>query len=231
MGVDNVRAGVTGTNTAVHGTAVAGGLTEGQADAVEVLASMPDAPVAIHRGLTRAATRLAKGNILLEGGEAAKVVATEVGKEVAKEVSEHPGQAAAASEQAAAGAAKAGEALAPNLESFRNATLRGGFSIESISVAEGKLGSGGASLGQTTIEPIRSGRMTIQIAPGQSAYEQSVSIYHEVLEATALDAKNPPAMLRDLSEEDFDLLAYMAQEQFGPATVENLKKLLEAVGF
>ena len=73
--------------------------------------------------------------------------------------------------------------------------------------------------------------MTIRIAPGQSASEQSVSIYHEVLEAAALDAKMPPAMLLDLSESDFDMLAYMAQEQFGAATVENLNKLLEAVGF
>ncbi|HEU5115407.1 MAG TPA: hypothetical protein VFT74_01885 [Isosphaeraceae bacterium] len=73
--------------------------------------------------------------------------------------------------------------------------------------------------------------MTILIAPGQSAYEQSVSIYHEVLEATALQAKTPPAMVMDLSEEEFDLLAYMAQEQFGNATVENLDKLLEILGY
>ncbi len=120
---------------------------------------------------------------------------------------------------------------APDLGSFSNAPLRGGHSIESITVAEGKLGTGGASLGQTTIQPIRSGKMTIQLAPGQSASEQSVSIYHEVLEAAALDAKNPPMMLLDLSESEFDMLAYMAQEQFGTATVENLNKLLQAVGF
>jgi hypothetical protein len=114
---------------------------------------------------------------------------------------------------------------------LRKATLGSGFSIESISVAEGKLGSRGTSLGQTTIEPIRSGKMTIPLAPGQTPYEQSVSIYHEVLEAVSLDAKKPPAMLLDLSEQDYDLLAYMAQEQFGTATVENLQKLLVALGF
>jgi hypothetical protein len=73
--------------------------------------------------------------------------------------------------------------------------------------------------------------MTIRIAPGQSSYEQSVSLYHEVIEATALQAKKPPPMVLDLSEEKFDLLAYMAQEQFGPATVENLNKLLAALGY
>jgi hypothetical protein len=120
---------------------------------------------------------------------------------------------------------------APDLGSFSNAPLVGGYSIESITVVEGKLGTGGASLGQTTIHPIRSGKMTIQLAPGQSAVEQSVSIYHEVLEAAALDAKNPPMMLLDLSEAEFDMLAYMAYEQFGTATVENLNRLLHAVGF
>jgi hypothetical protein len=73
--------------------------------------------------------------------------------------------------------------------------------------------------------------MTIRISPGQSSYEQSVSLYHEVIEATALQAKQPPPMVLDLSEEEFDLLAYMAQEQFGPATVENLNNLLEALGY
>ncbi len=38
-------------------------------------------------------------------------------------------------------------------------------------------------------------------------------------------------MVLDLSEEDFDLLAYLAQEQFGTATVENLNKLLETLGY
>lgn len=37
-------------------------------------------------------------------------------------------------------------------------------------------------------------------------------------------------MVLDLSEEEYDLLAYMAQEQFGTAAVENLNKLLEALG-
>ncbi len=78
---------------------------------------------------------------------------------------------------------------------------------------------------------VGTGTMAIRIAPGQSPYEQSVTIYHEVLEATALQAEEPPAMVLDLSEEDFDLLAYLAQEQFGTATVENLNKLLETLGY
>lgn len=81
------------------------------------------------------------------------------------------------------------DTLARDLESFRNAELRGGFTVESISLAEGKLGSQDTSLAQTTTD-VATGMMTIQIATGQSAYEHSVSIYHEVIEATALQAQD-----------------------------------------
>jgi hypothetical protein len=122
------------------------------------------------------------------------------------------------------------EVQPPDLESFRGARLRGGFGIESITIAKGRLGDRGASLGQTSMD-VGTGMMAIRIAPDQSPFEQSVTIYHEVLEATALQARTPPAMVLDLSEEEFDLLAYMAQEQFGTATVENLDRLLEALGY
>lgn len=92
------------------------------------------------------------------------------------------------------------------------------------------MGIRGAFLGQTTTV-LGTGVMTIRIAPNQSPHEQSVTIYHEILEATALQATKPPAMVLDLSEEEFDLLAYMAQEQFGTATVDNLDRLLEAIGY
>jgi hypothetical protein len=118
----------------------------------------------------------------------------------------------------------------PDLGSFRDAKLRGGFVIESITIAEGKLGTRGANLGQSSMD-LGAGMMAIRIAPGQSPLEQSVTIYHEVLEATALQARKPPTMVLDLSEEDFDLLAYMAQEQFGTATVESLNELLQAIGY
>jgi hypothetical protein len=117
-----------------------------------------------------------------------------------------------------------------DLDSFRNAQLKGGFRIESVALAETRLGARGAALGQTSMD-LSTGTMTIRIAPGQSPYEQSVSLYHEVLEATALQGKPPPPMVLDLSEEEFDLLAYMAQEQLGPATVENLNKLLAVLGY
>ena len=71
----------------------------------------------------------------------------------------------------------------------------------------------------------------IRIAPGQSATEQSITLYHEVIEASSLQSKNPPPSVLDLSEEEIDLLARMAHQQFGSATVENLNKLLVLFGF
>jgi len=100
----------------------------------------------------------------------------------------------------------------------------------SVTIAEGGLGSRGAALGQTTIN-LSTRSTTIRIAPGQSPYERSVTLYHVIIEATALQAKPTPPMVLDLSETEFDMLAYMAQEQFGPATVVNLNKLLAILGF
>jgi hypothetical protein len=140
-----------------------------------------------------------------------------------------------ASDAAAEGTSEGAErevtgAPSPDLGSFRNARLRGNFIIESISIAEGQLGAGGGSLGQTAMD-MGTERMSIRIAAGQTPYEPSVAIHHEVLEATALQAEEPPSMVLDLSEEDLDLLAYLAQEQFGTVTVENLNKLLAVLGY
>jgi hypothetical protein len=159
------------------------------------------------------------------------------GEKPLAEEAEDLGNAAGCKESDAAGEGTAGNAtrdvavvVPPDLSSFRNARLRGGFGIVSITIAEDGPGTRGVHLGQTTMD-VGTGTMAIRIAPGQSAYEQSVTIYHEVLEATALQAERPPAMVLDLSEEDFDLLAYLAQEQFGTATVGNLNKLLETLGY
>ncbi len=73
--------------------------------------------------------------------------------------------------------------------------------------------------------------MRIELAPGLTPTEQSITLYHEVIEAASLQAKDPPAMVLDLSEEEIDLLAIMAHEQFGAVSVENLDKLLTVIGF
>ena len=73
--------------------------------------------------------------------------------------------------------------------------------------------------------------MKIEIAPGLSPEEQSITIYHEVIEVASLQAKQPPPTVLDLSEQEIDLLAKMAHEQYGLATVETLNHLLRDLGF
>src|SRR5271166_6132506 len=48
---------------------------------------------------------------------------------------------------------------------------------------------------------------------------------------SAVQAKQPPPTVRDLSEQEIDLLAKMAHEQYGLATVETLNQLLRDLGF
>jgi hypothetical protein len=124
------------------------------------------------------------------------------------------------------------EVGAPNLSSFRNAQLRGVASIEFVAVAEGRLVdvSGGPALGHTSTN-VGTGVMTIRIAPGLSPTEQSITLYHEVIEAVSLQAESPPALVLDLSEEEIDLLAKLAHEEYGTTKVANLNKLLAELGF
>jgi hypothetical protein len=68
-------------------------------------------------------------------------------------------------------------------------------------------------------------------APGLSPEEQSITIYHEVIEVASLQAKRPPPMVLDLSEQEIDLLAKMAHEQYGLATVGSLNQLLRDLRF
>ena len=100
MGLDTVRAGMTNTNTVVYGTAVAAGATPGQAVALEVLASAPGAAVAGPKALLSGSRNIVRGAVVFSEAEAA--AAAQAGKAVAKEIAEHPGQAAAAAEQALA---------------------------------------------------------------------------------------------------------------------------------
>ncbi len=119
-----------------------------------------------------------------------------------------------------------------DLSTFRNAQLRGGTSIESITISEGPIVdvSGGPAFGHTSTN-LGTGAMEIEIALGLSPEEQSITIYHEVIEVASLQAKQPPPAVLDLSEQEIDLVANMAHEQYGLATVETLNKLLRDLGF
>jgi hypothetical protein len=127
---------------------------------------------------------------------------------------------------------EAGVGAPLDLSTFRNAQLRGGTSIESITMSEEPIVdvSGGPALGHTSTN-LGTGAMEIEIAPGLSPEEQSITIYHEVIEVASLQAKQPPPTVLDLSEQEIDLLAKTAHEQYGLATVETLNHLLRDLGF
>jgi hypothetical protein len=71
----------------------------------------------------------------------------------------------------------------------------------------------------------------IFIRPGLGRKENSVTLYHEILEASTLAVLEPPVAVQQFGEPDFERAAYEAYERFGEASVENLNRMLELYGF
>ena len=61
--------------------------------------------------------------------------------------------------------------------------------------------------------------------------EQSVTLYHEILEAAAVASPNPPTAVINFNEGDFERAAHSAHKEFGVASVENLNRMLKSYGF
>jgi len=61
--------------------------------------------------------------------------------------------------------------------------------------------------------------------------EGSVSLYHEVLEAAAVASDNPPASVIGFNEGEFERAARAACDRLGPASPENLIRMLQQHGF
>ena len=80
---------------------------------------------------------------------------------------------------------------APDLISFRELPLPGGFVLISILAVPGPLIDpiGRAALAKTTIH---GARIAIVFDESQSAEEQSISIYHELIEGLTVAMARPP---------------------------------------
>jgi hypothetical protein len=117
-----------------------------------------------------------------------------------------------------------------DFRSFENIPLRGGFTIVRIEPAAGLLLD---ALGREAIARTRivEGNFAIAIKSDLTEEEQSVTLYHEILEAAAVASPNPPPTVIDLNEGDFERAAYSAHGQFGVASVENLNRMLKSYGF
>ncbi len=62
-----------------------------------------------------------------------------------------------------------------------------------------------------------------------SADEISISLYYEGLEAATVATVSPPAGVAMFNEADFERAARDAHAELGPATAENLERMLPVV--
>jgi len=119
---------------------------------------------------------------------------------------------------------------APNLPTFRDLALPGGFILSGIALVPGPMIDpiGRSALARTVIE---GHRIAIVLDEAQPPDEQSISIYHEVLEGLTVAVAAPPAEVVDFCEGDFEREAKLALQRFGVATPEAVIAFLTAFDF
>lgn len=119
---------------------------------------------------------------------------------------------------------------APNLRSFRDLALPGGYILSVIELVPGPMIDpiGRAALARTVIE---GRRIAIVLDDAQPPDEQSISIYHEMLEGLTVAVDAPPAAVVDFCEADFEREARLALQRFGVATPQSVIAFLTAFDF
>lgn len=117
-----------------------------------------------------------------------------------------------------------------DLDSFTGAHLCGGFLLNGITVSAQPMLDpiGRPALARTVII---AAELEIELQPGMSDEEVSISIYHEVLEAAAVAAAHPPVAVMEMNEADFESVARRMHATLGQATPESLNRMLEMHGF
>jgi hypothetical protein len=117
-----------------------------------------------------------------------------------------------------------------DLAPFQNLPLRGGFLLVEVKLTAQPLLDPleRAATAQTVI---RGTRFHIFLRADLDEREMSVSLYHEVLEATALAAVSPPASVLEFNEGAFEQAAQAAHAGWGVATPESLNRMLADFGF
>lgn len=113
---------------------------------------------------------------------------------------------------------------------FENLRLRAGFIVARVRTTDEPLidAIGREAVAQTSII----GRQfAIVIRAALSDEEVSISLYHEVLEAATVAALIAPAAVVMFNEADFERAARLAHDQLGPASPENLDRMLQSYGF
>jgi hypothetical protein len=117
-----------------------------------------------------------------------------------------------------------------HLNAFQGLRLVGGFTLRQVELnPEPMLDPiGRYALAKTRIL----GReFYISILSSLSDEEISVTLYHEVLEAMVVASTNPPAILWDFNEGDFERAAHETYRRFGTASQESLVSMLQFYDF
>jgi hypothetical protein len=118
-----------------------------------------------------------------------------------------------------------------NLGSYQNQKVADNASIKSVAISPTPVTdyAGKPVFAKTSMT---AGGMTITLTPGMNPQDQSVTMYHEVAEAVALEQPeaNLPMFLQNLSDNDYTVLGELAFEQYGPATPDNISRLLREIG-
>jgi hypothetical protein len=116
------------------------------------------------------------------------------------------------------------------LKQFKNLRLHGGFVIKDIQLTDDPIvdAIGREAIAQTSAI-VREFRLLIR--SGLSEEELSITLYHEILEATSVATANPPAEIIDFNEADFEQAAQNAHKRWGNASPANLNLLLQFYRF
>jgi hypothetical protein len=116
------------------------------------------------------------------------------------------------------------------VSNFIEIRLPGGFVIEELRITDEPMvdAIGREALAQTRISGCR---FSIRLRGGAGIRDESISLYHEVLEAAAVASDHPPSVLVDFNEADFERAAVAACDKFGPVTPEGLFRMLRQYGF
>ena len=116
------------------------------------------------------------------------------------------------------------------LAALKGTLLQGGFVISEIGIADKPLADalGRGALAKTVIV---GANFALLIQAGMDERELSVTLYHEILEAASVASSAPPAKVIDFNEADFERTAYAMHDTLGPASTENLNRMLQLHGF
>jgi hypothetical protein len=117
-----------------------------------------------------------------------------------------------------------------DLSLFSSLELPGGFVVTEVTETEsGMIDAIGRTALAKTI--IIGSEISIMLAAGMDDIEKSRSIYHEMLEGLAVATPEPPPLIIDFNEADFEAAAITAHAHFGFADPHKVIRFLRSLGF